>query len=90
MQALAKSNVNSVVSHYNNTKSVVCGVPKNKKKLKRGDNWLFIEEYLEFFYQHCVTQPRQIGREITFDQLTDEYVQIQVLNVTNHLQIKPV
>lgn len=74
MQALAKSNVNSVASHHNNTKSVVCVVLK--KKLKIGDNCLFTEKSLESFYQHCVTQQRQIEREITFGQLRDECMQI--------------
>lgn len=33
-----------------NRYNVVCVVLKNKNKLKIGDNWLFTEESLEFFY----------------------------------------
>lgn len=55
-------------------------------KFKTGDNWLFDEESLEFFCQHCNTA--MSNREISFGQLRDECMQITFLNVTQ-LHLKP-
>lgn len=89
VEALAKGNGNGVASHYNsNTKSVVCVVLKNKKKLKIWHIWLRTKDLLEIFYKHCVTQLRRIEKEITLSQLTNECMQIEFLNVTQlHRQI---